>query len=220
MKRRCQNQLQLQAVVMSDFDVYQLVRVIVVALRPTRLFHGLQNAGNRSVSEVREWYCSQACDGWLDHLVKTGSCLSDTEVLEEVGLWVPGMQRFDSGGMSSQDNEHPWRSHQDWLADHLGGLVAAVLHRRLLSVFWHTNQLLGKLAGLLDDRHRQGVLDWIRSADEAWRVAEGRPGQWWTLAKKRSSWNHLVVIKALRGRPRSVMWHRLSASRGMGRRIT
>lgn len=200
-QRRCQNQLQLQSVVMSDYDVYQLVRVVVVvALRPSRLFHGLQNSGHRSVPEVRQWYCSQACGGWLEHLLKTGACFP-TARLQEVGLCVPDMQRFDGGVVDNAQGEHPWRAHQDWLAGHLGGLVIAVLHRRLLSTFWHTNQFPGMLAGLLDESCRHDLSEWIRAADGAWRVAVEQQGQWWAMARKRSSWNHLVVIKALRGAP-------------------
>lgn len=196
LRRRCANQLQLQAVVMSDFDVYQLVRICSVGLEEVRLYHGLQNKENRSVKEVREWYTSQACGDIITHLVETAKVLDSPSRIEVTGMWVPGWPRQDASA-PIQGELHQWVIHEDWLANRLGGLVVAVISRRFLSASWSTMQLPGKLAGLLDEARRDEVMAWIVSANEAWKGAERQSSNWWVVAKKLSSWIHLVVVKVV-----------------------
>lgn len=94
LKRRCGNQLQLQAVVMSDYDLYQLVRIITTSLEPSRLVHGLQSHGNGSVQEVQRWYSEKAYGKGIGHLNTTVGILRDPQKLEFIGMWLPGAERF------------------------------------------------------------------------------------------------------------------------------
>lgn len=104
--------------------------------------------------------------------------------------------RYDTDESGIEGGSHPWLLHQDWLADKLGGLVLAVVHRRSLSMAWHSHQVPGKLAGLLDPGCRQGSLEWLQKVDSAWKEAERQASNWWVVARKRSAFGYLVVVKA------------------------
>jgi hypothetical protein len=195
LRRRAGNQLQLQAVVMSGGDTCAIVKCCVAALSETRLFHGIQNKHNRSCKAVQTWYAEQAVGKGLPHLIATVAKVSDWKTLETIGFWMPGGSR-PAGADNVGDQMHPWLAHQNDLAQHFGGLVVRVVGRRLTTLAWHDRNLLGKLAGLLIPEERPAVLDWIRRSDEAWRAAEAQPDSWWRDAKRRSSWEMLVVQKA------------------------
>lgn len=77
-------------------------------------------------------------------------------------------------------------------------LAMKILHFRLVSLSWHTDQLPGKFAALLGDgQDQQAAVEWIQHTDRAWQIAETRRCQWWTAAVKRSNWRQLVVVKGL-----------------------
>lgn len=103
--------------------------------------------------------------------------------------------RFDDDGPFVEGDLHPWLLHQDWLADKLGGLLLSVVHRRCLSMAWHTHQVPGKLAGIVDPDGQHGVLEWIQEVGAAWQAVERQASNWWVVARKRSAFGYLVVVK-------------------------
>ena len=198
LKRRCANQLQLQAVVLGDGDTYQAIKACVVALSEVRLFHGLQNKHNRSCAAVQGWFAEQAVGGGLQHLLATVAKLSDVAVLEAIGFWTPGQAR-PCGANAVEGDTHPWTTRENGLAGQLAGLVVRLLGRRFTSMAWFERNLPGKLAGLLVEESRPSVLEWLRLHDSAWRLAETQASTWWKVAHGRSAWRVLVVQKVRYG---------------------
>lgn len=82
-------------------------------------------------------------------------------------------------------------------ADLVGGLILAIVFRRSMSLLWHTHNLPGKLAALLDPDGRADALSWIKEVDGAWREAETKASNWWVVARRHSPFSYLVVVKAL-----------------------
>lgn len=192
MRRTCANQLQLQAMVLADGDIYTTIKASTIALSEVRLFHGLQNKHNRSCMAIRQWFAEQAVGGGLAHLLATIKKLNEGGTLEYIGFTVaPQPAQLAADGIEAQallDSENA-------LADRFATLVTSIIGRRLTTMAWHERNLPGKLAGLLLDDKRAEVLEWIRAADSAMMAAEARTCSWWKRAMSRSSWQQLVVQK-------------------------
>lgn len=197
LRKRCANQLQLQGVVLADGDTQKIIKACCSILQHPRRFHGLQNKHNRNTEKVREWYAEQAVGGGLLHLLDMVDELSNPANIEQIGFWCPGQARPIGSTSPSGDFLGAWLQRENQLASIFGGLCCRALGRRLSTMSWHERQLPGKLAGLLIPDSRAEVQEWIKLYDTSWRAANAQLGAWWTAARNRSSWQHLVVQKAM-----------------------
>lgn len=194
LRRRCALQLQLQAVVLSDGDLHSTVKACTVALADARCFHGQQHKHNRSCAEVRAFYANQACGGGVVHLQATAAKLRDITDIESLGLWVPGLP-LPVGEAAPANGPSAWLARENDIARKFALLVTSLLGRRLTTLAWSERQVPGKFAGLLSEEGRAVTLEWIKTADLAWRAAEQQPGAFWKRAHQRSAWHQLVVQK-------------------------
>lgn len=194
LRRRCANQLQLQAVVLSDGDLHSTVKACTIALAEARKFHGQQNKQNRSCDSVRSFYVNQACGGGVLHLKATAATLRDMGDIESLGMRVPGMS-FPPGEPPSANQPSAWLAKEDDLARKFASLVTSLLGRRLTTLAWSERQLPGKLAGLLSEEGRAETIHWLKKADLAWTTAQKQTGTYWKRVFERSAWNQLVVQK-------------------------
>lgn len=196
LRRRCANQLQLQAVVLSDGEVCANIKICIAALAEVRLFHGCQGKANRSTDKVREWFAEQAVGVGLPHLLATARTLSSAPTMQWFGFWLPGDPKPDRTHIPGNEDD-PWLLRQNDLAQLFGRLVVRVIGRRLSTMAWSERSLPGKLAGVLVEKDRPSVLAWLRESAETFEAMSKQQDAWWKKAVERSSWPHLVVQKVV-----------------------
>lgn len=195
-RAKCENTQHLACLLGHDLRLKRFVQLIVGLLRPLRMEHGEQNVKNRSPPEAFEYYLGLACCSWMRPLMEMAQQLSDTCLLESIGMTVAWSPQLAVLGLEAVPVIE-----QDEIAEMAIVLVCNTLFVRTSSQLSHSHALPGVFPKLLapSATDRASARAFCQECVSAFEQAgEKGKGKAWKTMLARSFMHQTYVQKVLR----------------------
>lgn len=139
LRSACQNALVISCLILEDPTNMQLTKLIVFLSAPVDLWHKQQSRALRSTAGSETWMWQQSSGGFYSHVTGILAQLQDPDVLQRVGLCVPGTSEVDEAQVNSEL----------WLAHLFGAFAMRLASRRIIRCLWFLVGWPMRFVGLL-----------------------------------------------------------------------
>lgn len=192
LRKLCQNTMHMAFVVLHDADMFALTVLISSAMQPLRDFQTLQITTVKSPDECLEFYTKLACGEMFKHCKETLAVLSDLDVLEAAGLWIPGSST--SFLKKDGDVDHPKVLQENYLVSKYFEVITNLFRSRFATSSLYKRGFPLCFPALLgNETEATRVLEYMKRYDAAYENLCKQKGAYWKGLKARSPMEQTLV---------------------------